>query len=1381
VGAGQPLTAATTVSASGVGEFVNNLDSLILLFDEAGNPVTPDISTKNGANAFLSYTSVAGGTFHVRVTAANNTIGEYALSLSGTTPAQPPFRVASTSPVDGTRLLGPLTDYTVDFNDLVLLTTLSADDLTFNGIAATGVTIVDGDTAIFTVPAGVDEGRVNVAIAAGAIDDIQGTPLGAFAATYYNDVTAPRVVASSIQAGETDIPAGELVYTVTFSEAMYPFIDPFYARIYGQYFGTYYSPSSIVFDGSGTTATITYAGLPEDAYTLTLTSGPFRDIVGFALDGEPVAWPIPPNESGDGFAGGDFYVSFATDAGTRALPTPLVPVNPLGSLIYQSSNEIFGVISFSGDTDDFTINVDAGQTLTILVQAGFSLQASIEVYDPSNGLVGSATGASAGSAVVLQTVPAASAGTYTITIGGGGSLGTYTPSLSLNAALEAEAHGGTSNNDRAGAQDLGSSFIGLAPGADRGAVLGESGNDDFYSFSLSVGDSVSLGLVRMGQQQPLYGNPNFVYTSAYYNTNVASGDVNGDGNADLATTSYYYSTVSVMLGNGDGTFSFPGVFYAGNYPEAVAVGDVTGDAKADLVVTHYYDGVWVFPGDGFGSFGSPYTIGGGTDIPYVTLANVNGDAALDIIAANYGSNNLSVFLNDGFGSFSRTDYFAGTGPQSVSVADVSGDTYADLVVGNEYDSTFSSGGVSVLLGDGAGGFGGPTTYSTGGPSSDAAVADFNGDGHLDVVATSYAYWNVAVLLNNGDGTFGAPTVYAVDSYPTSVAAQDVNADGNVDIVTANLYGSVSVLLNGGTGTFGSPTNFYAGNSHSGDEALVLDDFNADGLPDIATPNYYDSSVSVLLNQTSFLTMELQDDTGTVLATGTAGAENLDLNIGSYVATTDGTYYVHIGGAGQRDYSLVVTRNAAFDTEPNNSIATAQPLDLAGGTATVLGYGKGVGSAVVYATASGYYNSILELDSVTGAIVGSIPSPIPVGSGPDGLGYDGGSLFLVNPYVSDQLWELDPATGAVIDVDSLGTGSQYVDGVAVLNGLVYISNSGTDQILVFDPVADTIVNILSPAVDLGGGLSALTGPDALVASVGFYYVALIDPTTGAVTSEFPATGNVYGLATVDGQILVGGSFAAILTYRRDGSFLGYASFPNSIWSLGADNVSSAPLPDVFAVTLDSGGNLAVSTRTPGGGPGEFLNNFDPIVRVFDAEGTLLGEDDNSLDGRNALLSLFDLAAGTYYIEVASASATSGEYTLSISTDSASPALALSAVGNRAPAATSGSAASGAGIARTPAAASGGPVGQAVFTPSSIGTASDPGQSQPQPRRRIRRTRGQTWSIRRSPRSWAIERWGRAFPRSSRYRRSPHRSSDCLRAARRRLARFVPGAEVESPAR
>src|SRR5262245_13633329 len=104
---------------------------------------------------------------------------EYVLSVGGATGALPSFRVTATTPVEGSRLRGPVTQMTVDFNDSLLLTSLAASDLTVNGVPATGLTVLDYNTLRFNLPV-LGDGTQNVAIAAGAIQDLQGTPVDAF-------------------------------------------------------------------------------------------------------------------------------------------------------------------------------------------------------------------------------------------------------------------------------------------------------------------------------------------------------------------------------------------------------------------------------------------------------------------------------------------------------------------------------------------------------------------------------------------------------------------------------------------------------------------------------------------------------------------------------------------------------------------------------------------------------------------------------------------------------------------------------------------------------------------------------------------------------------------------------------------------------------------------------------------------------------------------------------------------------------------------------------------------------------------------------------------------------------------------------------------------
>src|SRR5262249_46954194 len=157
------------------------------------------------------------------------------------------------------------------------------------------------------------------------------------------------------------------------------------------------------------------------------------------------------------------------DAGTTPYPVPLGAQAPLGSLVYDPS--VSATIGFAGDTDSFTINVDPGQTVTVLVHpTAAGLQPTVTLTPPS-GPPSSPTAPAAGQDAVLQTVPAVVGGIYTITVGGvGTTTGGYTAQVILNAAQEAEGHGGPANNSPLTAQNIDASAVSLGGSASRLAV-----------------------------------------------------------------------------------------------------------------------------------------------------------------------------------------------------------------------------------------------------------------------------------------------------------------------------------------------------------------------------------------------------------------------------------------------------------------------------------------------------------------------------------------------------------------------------------------------------------------------------------------------------------------------------------------------------------------------------------------------------------------------------------------------------------------------------------------------------------------------------------------------------------------------------------------------
>lgn len=332
-----------------------------------------------------------------------------------------------------------------------------------------------------------------------------------------------------------------------------------------------------------------------------------------------------------------------------------------------------------------------------------------------------------------------------------------------------------------------------------GGVGSDLDNDGFLDLAIINEDTADVRVfLNLGASDGLYAP--FVQPTTpigFQGSPNESGDFNRDGNVDLCVSNGSTASVSILLGNGDGTFAPQQEVTVGGSPRGIAAIDVDGD----------------------------------------------GD--LDIVNANSSSSNMSILLNDGTGTFGAPTFYESgiDGEWPVAAADLNEDGIMDLVIGSVVGDQ-----IGVNLGNGDGTFTGLPVLQNAGSSWMVALGDLNGDGHVDVTSANSGNSNGGILFGDGQGGLTPPQLYGLDPFVIATDVGDVDGDGDLDWISSSFSGDWRLFLNDGLGSFTQQQDFPAPQSASC--ALLLDTDNDQDL-DIALIDEL-ADVVILYRQGQFM-------------------------------------------------------------------------------------------------------------------------------------------------------------------------------------------------------------------------------------------------------------------------------------------------------------------------------------------------------------------------------------------------------------------------------------------------------------------------------------------------------------------------------------------------
>ncbi|KMO42288.1 hypothetical protein VQ03_11125, partial [Methylobacterium tarhaniae] len=622
------------------------------------------------------------------------------------------------------------------------------------------------------------------------------------------------------------------------------------------------------------------------------------------------------------------------------------------------------------------------------------------------------------------------------------------------------------------------------------------------------------------------------YSDFMIPASVSTADMNRDGKLDIVYSAIGYSAVGVLLGNGDGTFQQQKTMGSGGGsnttdPKSVAVADVDRDGKPDLVTANFGgDSVSILLGNGNGTlrFSQTISTGAGSKPTSVAVADLTGDGRVELVTANSGNNTLSVLIDDGNGNFStRQDLDTGSNsaPSMVTMADFNGDGKQDLLALLAGKQT-----AKVWLGAGNGTFvPQQDELPTGLNPASIAARDLNGDGKLDVLIANKDSKTLSLFLGKGDGTFLEGFAYSVGSAPGAMTTGDVNGDGRPDVLMTDENGkTVSVRLN--FSSAGAELNLANLSTATGADTGVVVDTIAPTVTGVSasTANGTYKTGDTISLQVGF--SEAVTVTGTpqlTLATGGTGRA-VDYASGSGSKNLTFTYTVQAGDTAA-DLDVVATNALALNGGTiTDAAGNAATLTLAApGTTGSLGNAKAIVidttaptvTGVSSTTADGTYKAGATISLQVGfseAVTVTGTPQLTLATGGTGRAVDyasgSGSNSLTFTYTVQ-------AGDTAADLDVVATNA------LALNGGTITDAAGNAAILTLAApgASGSLGNAKAIAIDT-------TAPDAPVITA---------PTAGTLTND--STPTITGTAEAGSkiQILVDGRTAGVTMASDTGVF------------------------------------------------------------------------------------------------------------------------------------------------------------------------------------------------------------------------------------------------------